>query len=58
VASRLGKTATGGSDSHQVSEIGLYATRFPGVVTNEADLIEALRSRDVRTVASRKERGV
>jgi predicted metal-dependent phosphoesterase TrpH len=34
---------TGGSDAHGAGEVGLYATRFPGPIQNEQDLIEALK---------------
>lgn len=43
VASMLGLPGTGGSDAHQVSEVGLYATRFEGKIRNEEELLEALR---------------
>ncbi len=44
VAARLGMPITGGSDAHEVSEIGIYATRFDQSIENEKDLISALQS--------------
>ena len=46
VAEGLGLRATGGSDSHDVSEVGIYASRFSAAIDNEQDLIDALKSRD------------
>ena len=46
VAEGLGLQATGGSDSHDVSEVGIYASRFSAAIDNEQDLIDALKSRD------------
>jgi len=44
VARGLGRALTGGSDAHEVEEVGLYATRFDSPVRNEQDLIEALKT--------------
>lgn len=44
VAAALGLPVTGGSDAHEVSEIGTYATRFPTALQNEEDLILALKA--------------
>jgi predicted metal-dependent phosphoesterase TrpH len=43
VAGGLGMPGTGGSDAHEVGEVGLYATSFPGVIRDERELMEALR---------------
>ncbi len=55
VAEGLSLPATGGSDAHEVSEVGIYATRFSHVIKDEKDLIEALRSGDFSPLAFRKE---
>jgi hypothetical protein len=44
MAERLGYLGIGGSDAHIVSHIGRCATRFPGDVRNEGELVEALRA--------------
>lgn len=44
VAAGLGATATGGSDAHEVHEVGCYATHFQDIITNEKELIEALKA--------------
>ena len=56
VAEGLGLPATGGSDAHQVSEVGIFATRFSQVISNEKELIEALRGGSYAPVAYREER--
>ncbi|KJS13342.1 MAG: hypothetical protein VR67_05015 [Peptococcaceae bacterium BRH_c8a] len=43
VAAGLGLPVTGGSDAHGPGEVGNYATRFPGLIQNEQDLIKALK---------------
>jgi predicted metal-dependent phosphoesterase TrpH len=43
VASGLGLPATGGSDAHEVVEVGRYATHFDDIIKNEQDLVEALK---------------
>ncbi|MFC1858070.1 PHP-associated domain-containing protein [Thermodesulfobacteriota bacterium] len=58
VARGIGLPATGGSDAHEVSEVGKYATRFFDSINNERDLIEALRNRDYSPIAFRKEKGL
>jgi predicted metal-dependent phosphoesterase TrpH len=58
VAAGLGLPVTGGSDAHQVAEIGIYATRFPGVIRDEKDLIAALRSGECEPVAFRRQRNL
>jgi predicted metal-dependent phosphoesterase TrpH len=56
VAEGLGLPATGGSDAHEVSEVGIFATRFSQVITNEKELIEALRDGSYAPIAYREER--
>ncbi len=58
VALGLALPATGGSDAHKVSEVGLYATFFPRNIRDEGDLVEALKNGNYRPVAFRKERGL
>ena len=56
VAEGLNLPATGGSDAHEVSEVGIFATRFSQVITNEKELIEALRDGSYAPIAYREER--
>jgi predicted metal-dependent phosphoesterase TrpH len=56
VAEGLSLPATGGSDAHEVSEVGIFATRFSQVVTDEKDLIDALRDGSYAPIAYREER--
>jgi predicted metal-dependent phosphoesterase TrpH len=60
VAAGLGLPQTGGSDAHEVAEVGIYATRFSkGVrIRNEKDLIAALKSGAYSALAYRKEKGL
>ena len=53
VAATLKLPATGGSDAHDVSEIGQYATRFARPLRTEQELLAALRSGDYEAVAFR-----
>lgn len=57
VAAGLGLPVTGGSDAHEVSEVGLCATRFFCAITNEEQLLEALKTGNYSPMAFRKERG-
>jgi predicted metal-dependent phosphoesterase TrpH len=57
VAKGLNLPATGGSDAHEVFEVGQYATRFSRPIQNEAELVEALKSDTYLAVAYRKEKG-
>jgi predicted metal-dependent phosphoesterase TrpH len=57
VAEGLNLPATGGSDAHEVSEVGRYATRFSRPIQNEAELVEALKSDHYAAVAYRQESG-
>ncbi len=53
VARGLGLVLTGGSDAHEVEEVGQYATRLDAKVQNETDLIEALQTGRTAPVAFR-----
>jgi predicted metal-dependent phosphoesterase TrpH len=53
VAAGLHLPATGGSDAHEASAVGIYATRFSRVIQNEKELIEALKSGDYSPIAFR-----
>jgi hypothetical protein len=56
VAKGLGRQGTGGSDAHQVSDVGIYATRFFSKVSSEKELIGALKSGRYEAVAFKKGR--
>ena len=56
VAEGLKLSTTGGSDAHEVSAVGLFATQFPRPIENEKELIEALKSGDYSPVAFRRGR--
>ena len=58
VAAGLGLPGTGGSDAHEVEEVGMYATRFAGRVTNEEELVEALKEGNYSPSAFRAETGI
>jgi predicted metal-dependent phosphoesterase TrpH len=53
VAQGLGAPGTGGSDAHTVQEVGIYATRFSGIIRNEVDLVEALKGGNYDAVTFR-----
>ncbi|MFH1349585.1 MAG: PHP domain-containing protein [Pseudomonadota bacterium] len=57
VASGLGLWATGGSDAHEVSEVGIFATRFSDSIRDEKDLVQALKNGSYSPIFFRKERG-
>ena len=44
VAAGLGLPGTGGSDAHELEEIGKYATRFDDTISNDQELLAALHS--------------
>jgi predicted metal-dependent phosphoesterase TrpH len=56
VATGLGLPSTGGSDAHEVHEVGVYATQFATAIRDEKELIEALRGGDYAPIAFRKEK--
>jgi predicted metal-dependent phosphoesterase TrpH len=43
VAAGLNLPATGGSDAHDIKDVGKYATRFSQAIQNEKDLLAALK---------------
>jgi predicted metal-dependent phosphoesterase TrpH len=53
VAQGLGAPGTGGSDAHIVQEVGIYATRFSGIIGNEVGLVEALKRGNYQAIAFR-----
>jgi len=53
VAKGLGLPVTGGSDAHSAGEVGVYATRFPAVIRNERDFLNALRAGNFSPVSRR-----
>ncbi len=55
VAAALRLHTTGGSDAHTTSELGLYGTRFSRPISDESDLIAALKSGDYQPVAFRRQ---
>ena len=55
VARGLDLPVTGGSDAHEVSEVGRYATSFPSAIGDETALIEALRKGRYTPVAFRNQ---
>ncbi|MDK1022659.1 MAG: PHP domain-containing protein [Gammaproteobacteria bacterium] len=54
MAAELGYLGIGGSDSHIVSHIGRCATRFPGDISNEHELVEALRAEEFAAISMRQ----
>ena len=54
VATGLGLPTTGGSDAHEVSEVGIYATKFTASIKNETDLIVALKTGAYSPIAFRR----
>ena len=57
VAAGLGLPGTGGSDAHEVEEVGVYATRFSDTITNEEELVAALKGGNCSPVVFRAEIG-
>lgn len=54
VALGLNLPVTGGSDAHDISCVGIYATRFSKAVSNEEELITALKSGSYEPVEFRR----
>ncbi|MDA1073428.1 MAG: hypothetical protein O3A63_01535 [Proteobacteria bacterium] len=54
MATDLGYLGIGGSDAHIVSHIGRCATRFPGSIHNEAELVAALKAEQFEAVTFRE----
>ena len=57
VAEGLDLTAIGGSDSHEVMDVGIYATSFSAAIRDERDLIEALKKGDGCTPLAYRKKG-
>jgi predicted metal-dependent phosphoesterase TrpH len=53
VAAGLHLPVTGGSDAHEASAVGIYATRFSRIIRDEKGLMEALKSGDYLPLAFR-----
>ncbi|MCK5539894.1 MAG: PHP domain-containing protein [Deltaproteobacteria bacterium] len=53
VANGLGLPATGGSDAHDISTVGLFATAFEQVINDEEELLAALKEGKYRPVTFR-----
>jgi hypothetical protein len=51
---RLSLPGTGGSDAHQVHEIGMCLTLFENEVTNEEELIREIRAGRIRGIENQK----
>ncbi|MFT5391980.1 MAG: putative metal-dependent phosphoesterase TrpH [Gammaproteobacteria bacterium] len=51
MADEQGYRGIGGSDAHIVSHIGRCATRFPGQINNETELVAALKAGDFEAVS-------
>ncbi len=54
VAARIGLPGIAGSDTHESSTVGTYATEFSATIRNESDLVAALHSGGFRAVRFRK----
>jgi predicted metal-dependent phosphoesterase TrpH len=54
MAAELGYLGIGGSDAHIVSHVGRCATRFPGTISNEQELVEALLAEEFEAVTNRE----
>ena len=53
VAEKLGLPGTGGSDAHNIDDIGTYATVFEQTIENDRQLVEALQSGNYTVVEGR-----
>jgi predicted metal-dependent phosphoesterase TrpH len=56
VAAALRMPVTGGSDAHEVMEVGIYATQFSDWVHNEKELVAALKEGKYSPVAYRRQK--
>ena len=54
VAAGLNLPATGGSDAHDLKDVGKYATRFSQAIQNEKDLLAALKGGVFEPIEYRK----
>ena len=55
LADDQGYLGIGGSDAHIVSHIGRCATEFPSAISNEQELVEALRGDDFKAIKLNQE---
>ena len=53
VATALHLPATGGSDAHEPSAVGIYATRFFQAIRDEKELVRALKGGNYEPLAFR-----
>ncbi len=53
VAEHLGLPGTGGSDAHDLEDVGKYATRFHDAIHSEQDLVAALHSGNFNPITFR-----
>lgn len=53
VAEALNLPGLAGSDAHEAGSVGCYATEFKAKITNEQDLVQALRNGDFQPVVPR-----
>jgi predicted metal-dependent phosphoesterase TrpH len=58
VTEGLGLPGTGGSDAHEVAEVGMYATEFYEVIKTEQDLIAALKNGAYSPVVFQKQKQI
>ncbi len=58
VTEGLGLPGTGGSDAHEVGEVGMYATEFYAEIRNEQDLITALKKGAYAPVVFQEEKQI
>jgi predicted metal-dependent phosphoesterase TrpH len=58
VTQGLGLPTTGGSDAHEVAEVGVYATEFHEVIQSEQDLIAALKEGVYSPVVFKQEKQI
>ncbi len=54
MADAQGYLGIGGSDAHIVSHVGRCATRFPDAISNEGELVEALRAGEFQAITNRQ----
>ena len=54
MAAEQGYLGIGGSDAHIVSQVGRCATRFPGPVRDESELVEALHAGEFQAISNRQ----
>ena len=54
MAQEQGYLGIGGSDAHIVSHVGRCATRFSGAISNESELVEALKGGDFQALTFRE----